>query len=111
LLASFRVHRCLEVIHTEQCIGYVLKYCLKNLDAGRISLQNVLYESYSVTRVNKLEYPGATRISSALGRFAGICGHWQYRMKPTVYVLWVHLPGQKIGLTSGPGDALERLTS
>jgi hypothetical protein len=38
LLASFRLHHCLRVIHSEQCIGHVLKYCAKNSDAGRISL-------------------------------------------------------------------------
>jgi hypothetical protein len=30
-------------------------------------------------------------------------------MKPTVHVLGIHLPGQKIALTSGPGDALETI--
>jgi hypothetical protein len=45
LLASFRAHHCLKVIHSEQCIGDVLKYCAKNFDAGRISLPNVLYEA------------------------------------------------------------------
>jgi hypothetical protein len=30
-------------------------------------------------------------------------------MKPTIYVLEIHLPGQKIVLTSGPGDALEKI--
>jgi hypothetical protein len=30
-------------------------------------------------------------------------------MKPTVHVLEIHLPGQKIVLTSGPGDALEKI--
>jgi hypothetical protein len=49
LLASFRAHHCLEVICSEPCIVSVLKYCAKNSDAGRISLQNVLYEGYSVT--------------------------------------------------------------
>jgi hypothetical protein len=29
-------------------------------------------------------------------------------MKPIVHVLGIHLPGQKIVLTSGPGDALEK---
>jgi hypothetical protein len=38
LLVSFRAHHCLEVIHSEQCIRYVLKYCAKNPDAGGISL-------------------------------------------------------------------------
>jgi hypothetical protein len=54
LLASFRAHHHLEGIHSEQCIQYVLKYCAKNSHAGRTSLQNVLYEGYSVTRINKL---------------------------------------------------------
>jgi hypothetical protein len=109
LLASFRALHCLEVIHSEQCIRYILKYYSKNSDAGRKSLQNVLYEGYSVIRVNKLQYYAATRISSTSEYFAGICGYWQHHMKPTVHVLGIHLPGQKIVLTSGSGDALEQI--
>jgi hypothetical protein len=30
-------------------------------------------------------------------------------MKRTVHVLGIHLPGQKTVLTSGPGDALEKI--
>jgi hypothetical protein len=75
LLVFFRIHHCLKVIHSEQCVGYVLKHCAKNSDAGRISLQNVLYEGYSITRVNKLQCYAATRISSASERFAGIYGY------------------------------------
>jgi hypothetical protein len=30
-------------------------------------------------------------------------------MKPTVHVLGIHLPGPKIVLTFGPGDALEKI--
>jgi hypothetical protein len=30
-------------------------------------------------------------------------------MKPIVHVLGIHFPGQKIVLTSGPGDALEKI--
>jgi hypothetical protein len=109
LLASFRGHHCLEVIHSEQCIGYVLKYCAKNSDAGWISLQNVLYEGYSVTRVNKLYYYAATRIPSASECFAGICGYWRHHMKPIVHVVGIHPPGQKIVSPSGPSDALEKI--
>jgi hypothetical protein len=87
LLESFRAHHCLEVIHSEQCAGYVLKYCAKNSDAGRVSLQNVLYEGFSVTRVNKLQYYVATSISSASECFGGICGDWRHHMKPAVHVL------------------------
>jgi hypothetical protein len=111
LLASFRVPHCLEVIHSEKCIRYVLKYCAKNSDAGRISLQNVLYKGYSVTRVNKLPCYAATRISSASECFAGICGYWRHHMKPTVHVFGIHLPGQKIVLTSGPVILWKRLIS
>jgi hypothetical protein len=75
LLASFRAHHCLKVIHSKQCLGYILKYYAKNSDAGRISLQNVLYEGYSITRVNKLHYCDVTRISSASECFVGICGY------------------------------------
>jgi hypothetical protein len=109
LLSSFRIHHCLEVIHSEQSIGHVLKHCAKNSDAGRISLQNVLHEGYSVTRVNKLQYYAATRISCASECIAGICGYWPHHMKPTVHVLGIHLPGQKIVLTSWPGGALEKI--
>jgi hypothetical protein len=109
LLAFFRVHHCLEVIHSEQCIGHALKYCPKNSDAGRISLRNVIYEGYSITGVNKLQYYAAIRISSASECFAEISGYWRHHMKPTVHVLGIHLPGQKIVLTSGFGDALEKI--
>jgi hypothetical protein len=30
-------------------------------------------------------------------------------MKPPVHVLGIHLPGQKIALTYGPGDALKEI--
>jgi hypothetical protein len=108
-LASFRAHHCLELIHSEQCIAYVLKYCANNSDAGRISFQNVLYEGSSVTRVNKLQYYAATGFSSASECFAGICGPWRSHMKPTVHVLGIHLPGQKIAFTSRPDDAFEKI--
>jgi hypothetical protein len=75
LLASFRCHHCLEVIHSEQCIGYVLKYCSKNSDAGRVSVKDFLYEGHSVSISDKLHYDAATRISSASECFAGICGY------------------------------------
>jgi hypothetical protein len=106
LLASFRAHHCLEVIHSELCIGYVLKYCAKNSDTGRISLQNVLYDGYSVTRVNKLQYYAATLISSASECFTGIYGYLRHHMKPIVRVLGIHIPEEKIVLRSEHGDAL-----
>jgi hypothetical protein len=109
ILAYFRCHHCLEVIRSEQCIGYVLKYCSKNSDSGRISLQKVFYEGHSITRSEQLQYYAATRISSASECFAGICGHWRHHMKPAVLILGIDLPGQKNSLTSGPANALEKI--
>jgi hypothetical protein len=31
LLALLWCHHCLEIIHSDQCIGYILKYCSKTL--------------------------------------------------------------------------------
>jgi hypothetical protein len=106
LLAYFRCHHCLEVIHSEQCIGYVLKHCSQNPDAGCVS---VFYEAYSVTRSDKLHCYAATRISSASECFAGIFGNRRHDMKPTVQILGMHLPGKKIVLTAWPADAVEKL--
>jgi hypothetical protein len=38
LLAYFRCHYVLDVIHSGQCIGYVLKYCPENSAAGCVPL-------------------------------------------------------------------------
>jgi hypothetical protein len=104
VLAHFRCHHCLEVIHSDQAIGYVLKYCTKNSDAGHVHLRRVLYEGHVVTPDNRLEYYAATRIASAPEAFAGICGFWRHHMKPTVRSLGIHLPGKKIVMRSGRGD-------
>jgi hypothetical protein len=37
------------------------------------------------------------------------CGYWRHHMKPTVHVLRIHLPGQKIVLISELGEALEKI--
>jgi hypothetical protein len=60
------------------------------------------------SELNTLYY-AATRISSASEGFADICGYQRYQMKPTVCIPGIHLPGQKIVLTHGPGDALEKI--
>jgi hypothetical protein len=88
---------------------YVLKYCSKNSDSGRISLQNVLREDRSVTRAEKLQYYAETRISSASKCFAGICGYWRDHTKPSVRVLGIHRPGEKGVLTSGTSDSLHKI--
>jgi hypothetical protein len=109
LLAHFRSHHCLEVIHSNQCISYVLKYCAKNSDSGHIALESVLYEGHAVTKEQKLEYYAANRIASAPECFAVICGCWRHHMKPTVIILNIHLQGKKIVLTSGRSDAQQKI--
>jgi hypothetical protein len=74
LLSEFRCHHCLEVIHSEQAIGYVLKYCTKNSDAGEVLMERVRFEGREVTREQRLEYHAARRIASASECFAGISG-------------------------------------
>jgi hypothetical protein len=105
ILAAFRCHHCLEVIHSDQCIGYVLKYCSKNSDDGEVSLNHVLYEGRPVRPGEKLEHFAATRISSACECFAGICGFWRHHIKPAVEVLNIHLEGQKIVWACDQRDA------
>jgi hypothetical protein len=109
ILSKFRSHHCLEVIHSDQCIGYVLKYCAKNTDQGEVMVRNVLYEGRPVNRSQPLEYFAATRISSACECFAGICGYWRHHLKPTVVALNLHLEGQKVVLVFGQHDEREKV--
>jgi hypothetical protein len=62
-----------------------------------------------VTRSNKLQRYAATRIASAPGCFAGICGSWQHHMRLTMIILGIHPPGQKIVPTSGPVDSGQKI--
>jgi hypothetical protein len=55
LLAQFRCHHCLEVIHSDQAIGYVLTYCTKNSDAGQVGIASVRYEGHLVRPQNNLK--------------------------------------------------------
>jgi hypothetical protein len=99
ILALFRCHHCLEVIHSDQCIGYVLKYCSKNSDEGQVCLEKVIYEGREINRSQRLEYFAATRVCSARECFAGISGYWRHHLKPAVVLLNSHLPGKKVVLT------------
>jgi hypothetical protein len=109
ILAYFRCHPCLEVIHSDQCIGYVPTNCSRNSDSGRVSLQNVPYEGCSVDRSAKLQYYAATRISSASECVAGIDGFWRQHLKPTVRMPSIRLPGKKIILISGGPSDFEKV--
>jgi hypothetical protein len=101
LLALFRSHQCLEVIHSEQAIGYVMQYCSKNSDTVRGRVGNVLYEGAAIWPGQQLQYYAATRVCSAPESFAAICGFWRHHMVPTVISLGIHLKDMKIRVT-GP---------
>jgi hypothetical protein len=47
LLTLFRCHHYLEVIHSEKCIGYILKYCSKKSDVHAVS--TMLYEGGQIS--------------------------------------------------------------
>jgi hypothetical protein len=96
------------VIHSEQAIGYVLKYCTKNTDGEQVGMDRVLFEGREVGPEQQLKYYPASRIASAPECFASMCGFWKHHMKPTVLMLGIHLPDQKIILTRrGGADARE----
>jgi hypothetical protein len=89
--------------------GYVLKYCHRNCGSGRVRLQNLLSEDVKATRDHKSEHCAATWIASGSECFAGMCGFWRRPRRPTVATLDVHLPGQRIVLSSNREAALERV--
>jgi hypothetical protein len=98
ILALFRCHHCSEVIHSDQCVGYVLKYCSKNSDEGQVFLEKVMYEGREINRSRRLEYFAATRVCSACECFAAISGYWRHHLQPAVVLLDIHLPGKKVVL-------------
>jgi hypothetical protein len=108
LLASFRGHHRLEVIHSSQCFGYVLECGPNNSDCDRISFQNVLYKAGSVTRSEKWQCYGVTRVSSVCERLTSICGYWCSHMKPTVWIPGIHPPSKTMVLTARLCNSLEK---
>jgi hypothetical protein len=46
--------------------------CAQNFDAGRTSLQNLLYERHFITRIDKMQFVAAIRIASDFECFADI---------------------------------------
>jgi hypothetical protein len=55
ILALFRCHHCLEILHSDQAIGYVLEYCTNNSDGGKVALKTVLYQGQEVDQEQKLQ--------------------------------------------------------
>jgi hypothetical protein len=126
ILEHFPGHHCLEVIHSNRAIAYVLKYCTKNSDAGQVRIQDpnsgqnpgqvppnpapeVRFHGREVDKNEKLAYFAATRILSAPECFAQICGFWRHHLKPTVMIFTIQLEGKKVVLASSPSDALQKV--
>jgi hypothetical protein len=84
----------LEVIHSQQFIGYIMKYCLKNSD--RYPAATVLYKGRKLERNQKLEYFGASDVSSAVECFASISGARRYHTELTIEIINIHLPGTNV---------------
>jgi hypothetical protein len=94
LLALLRCHICAEAIHTDSCLAYVLKYCMKNSD--RHVVDTVLYEGRKVDKKQKLEFFAASKVSSAGECFACISGARGHHTETTVAIINGHLPGKRI---------------
>jgi hypothetical protein len=107
LLALFRCHHCLELIHSHQCIGYILKYLSKNSDIHRIG--TLIYEGRYVSKKQQLEYYAALRVCSAVECFAQICGYRRHDFSQSVGLLPFYLENKRIVLTHPNSDAEERL--
>jgi hypothetical protein len=84
----------LEAVHSEQCIGYILKYYSKNSDLHAIS--TVLYEGDQISPYQRLQRDAAPRISSAVECFAAIAGERRHHLNQTVRLLTVHLEAKKV---------------
>jgi hypothetical protein len=106
LVYLWRRH-CLEVIHFEQCIAYVLTYYSKDSDLGRLSLQKLLYEGHYAAPSDKSHQYPARRLLLAWECFTSGCDYYSHPTKPTVPILGNHIPGQKLVLTSSLTDTLE----
>ena len=105
LLTYLRSHHCLEVISSDQCIGYILKYCTKNSDFSKIDMKPVRLFNKEVDRKkNPLEHFVASRLASGPECFSCICGFWRYHISKTILIIKFHLEGKKIIYTTSKND-------
>jgi hypothetical protein len=107
LLTLLQCHYCLEIIHSDQCIGYILKYCSKKLDTHPLDI--VRYEGFEISKRQQLEYYAGSRIYSAVECFAAISGDRRHHLNLFVGFLTVYLENQRIVLIHHKTDVEERL--
>ena len=105
LLTYLRSHHCLEIISSDQCIGYILKYCTKNSDFSKIDMKPVrLFNKEVDKKSNPLEHFVASRIASGPECFSCICSFWRYHVSKTIVIIKFHLEGKKIIYTTSNKD-------
>jgi hypothetical protein len=107
LLTLLRCHHCLEMIHSDQCIGYILKYCSKSSDIHPVG--TVIDEGCQFSKKQQLEYDAASRVCSGVECFAHICSNRRHHLSPSVGLLPVYRENKRIVLIHPNRNAEERL--
>ena len=113
LLCLLRSHSCLELISSNQSIGYILKYCSKNSDKQKLWFKPI-YEGKEIHPKDKLRYALASQMIPSSQCFASITGAWNYHIKPTIYELTIHLKNKKtlfIRKDEKPEDKVKHLST
>jgi hypothetical protein len=102
-----RYHHCLEVIHSDQCIGYILKYCSQNSDGHPLAI--LWYEKREVLKRQQLPYFVASGIYSQVECSAAINGERHHHLSPSVGFLIIYIESQRVFLSHSEKEAEERL--
>lgn len=97
LLVLLRAHHEIEIIRATNAIGYVLKYCTKNSDSATITLTSrVLYCGKEVPSDDYLHRYYAEAVFSNSEIWAKLNQYHNFTMHPSVSLIPIHLPGEKI---------------
>lgn len=96
ILAFYRAHVEIEAIHSERCIGYVLKYVSKNSDVADVSIKEHRYCSHKVDEEDYLRKYASSRVVSAVEAYSSLAGYNRYGMNPSVSLISIHLPDERI---------------
>ena len=96
ILAYYRGHVEIEAINSERCIGYVLKYVSKNSDTADVSIQEKKYCGQAIDDEDHLRKYASSRVVSAVEAFSSLAGYKRYGMSPSVSLISIHLPDERI---------------
>lgn len=96
ILAYYRGHVEIEAIHSERCIGYVLKYVSKNSDEADVSIKEKKYCGQKIDNEDYLHKYASSRVVSAVEAFSSLADYNRYGMNPSVSLISIHLPDERI---------------